>query len=261
VWSTARETGKFEGEDLHLTHTTIEDLDQISGIPGLGKAMNEVGWVVEREDETGIFLPNFKEFNVPKSDAERAKDYREGKKSTVTDSSRKRHGSSRNVRDEKCDFVTPREEKIREEELNPLVSSLRSETVCESFEDLPPTNLTTSQESPARASVHKLKQVNGDHSVAIELLEFLNTKTGKNFRPVPANLKLIEARLASGVEPKRVRQVILRKWREWSGKPDMQNYLRPATLFAATNFEQYLGEIPADTGATIADFFPKETAQ
>ncbi len=82
---------------------------------------------------------------------------------------------------------------------------------------------------------------------ALSLLAFLNEKTGRNYRPVKANLKLIVARLESGVSVTQCRQVIAKKTREWQDDIKMAEYLRPATLFNATKFEQYLGElIPVD---------------
>lgn len=78
---------------------------------------------------------------------------------------------------------------------------------------------------------------------AMEVLQFLNEKTGRTYRPVDTNLKLIMARLKSGATVMDCRQVIAKKTREWKGDPKMVDYLRPATLFNATKFEQYLGEL------------------
>jgi uncharacterized phage protein (TIGR02220 family) len=83
---------------------------------------------------------------------------------------------------------------------------------------------------------------------AREILNFLNQKAGRSFRPVPANLKLIEARLRSGASMADCRGVIARKVREWQGDAKMAKFLRPATLFNATNFEQYLGEKAPEHG-------------
>lgn len=104
VWSAAREHGKFIGEDLVLPFSEIEDLDQMAGAPGVGQAMLFVDWAVQ---ENGVTLPNFKEFNVPMTPAERAKSYRE-RHASVTE-------PSRNLSDENTEIVTPREEKRREE--------------------------------------------------------------------------------------------------------------------------------------------------
>ena len=80
--------------------------------------------------------------------------------------------------------------------------------------------------------------------LAIELLEFLNRKTGRSYRPVETNLALIRARLADGMDPYRLKAMISRKTRAWSSDPTMAPYLRPVTLFNRTKCEQYLGELP-----------------
>lgn len=78
---------------------------------------------------------------------------------------------------------------------------------------------------------------------AQSVLDFLNEKTGRAYRPVDTNLKLITARLRSGATVLQCRQVIAKKAREWQGRAEMTPYLRPATLFNATKFEQYVGEL------------------
>lgn len=75
------------------------------------------------------------------------------------------------------------------------------------------------------------------------VLEFLNRKTGRRYRPVPVNLKLIEARLKTGVTVQDCKTLIVRKCRDWQGDPKMEPYLRPQTLFCASKFEQYLAQI------------------
>jgi uncharacterized phage protein (TIGR02220 family) len=85
---------------------------------------------------------------------------------------------------------------------------------------------------------------------AIEVLEFLNEKTGRNYKPVDANVRMINARLKeySIVE---LRQVVAKKTRDWRHDENMEKYLRPATLFNATNCAQYVGELgqrPVDGG-------------
>lgn len=89
-------------------------------------------------------------------------------------------------------------------------------------------------------------------SQATEILNFLNKKTNRCFRHEDINLKLIVARLKSGVSVDDCRAVIARKFRDWKGT-DMQKYLRPATLFNAMKFEQYLGECVAVTNVQIKE--------
>ena len=74
------------------------------------------------------------------------------------------------------------------------------------------------------------------------ILSFLNEKTGRKYKPVPANLNLISARLKEYTETE-LRQVVAKKCREWGKDDKMAEYLRPKTLFNATNFANYAGEL------------------
>lgn len=76
-----------------------------------------------------------------------------------------------------------------------------------------------------------------------DVLAYLNRTTGRVYRAVDSNLKLIAARLKSGVSVVQMKEVVLHKFDQWKGDAKMDEYLRPATLFNATKFEQYLGEI------------------
>jgi len=78
---------------------------------------------------------------------------------------------------------------------------------------------------------------------ALQVLEFLNEKTGRQYEPVPANLELIIARLQEGATVDDCRAVVAKKCREWCADERMCQYLRPATLFNRTKFAQYRGEI------------------
>lgn len=80
---------------------------------------------------------------------------------------------------------------------------------------------------------------------ALEVLIFLNEKTGRNYEPVEANLKPLMARLREGASVDDLRAVVAKKCREWGGDPKMDIYLRPKTLFTATNFANYKGELAA----------------
>ena len=78
---------------------------------------------------------------------------------------------------------------------------------------------------------------------AIGILNFLNEKTGRHYKPKKVNLDLIIARLKEGTTEEELRQVIAKKCREWTGDATMAMYLRPATLFNRTKFAQYEGEL------------------
>jgi uncharacterized phage protein (TIGR02220 family) len=91
------------------------------------------------------------------------------------------------------------------------------------------------QDTQARANAERRR-------AAKSVLAFLNEKTGKRFREVEANLKLITARLAEFDETM-LRSIIVHRVQLWAADAKMAEYLRPATLFSATNCAQYAGEI------------------
>ena len=75
------------------------------------------------------------------------------------------------------------------------------------------------------------------------VLAHLNNKTGKAFRPLPANLNLISARLAEGATVDECKAVIDSKVIAWSSDDKMKGFLRPKTLFTPSNFASYVGDI------------------
>jgi uncharacterized phage protein (TIGR02220 family) len=85
---------------------------------------------------------------------------------------------------------------------------------------------------------------------AAEVLAHLNEKTERNYKPVLANLSLIAARLKEGATPEECRRVIDAKATEWGSSEKMSKFLRPATLFNATKFAQYVGELASGTRET-----------
>jgi len=71
-------------------------------------------------------------------------------------------------------------------------------------------------------------------------LEYLNVKAGKKFLPTASNLKMVSARIAeSSVDL--CKQVIDAKVVEWGRDAKMRKYIRPLTIFAASNFGSYAG--------------------
>ena len=94
-------------------------------------------------------------------------------------------------------------------------------------------------ETPLSGSALKNGQVRTD---AKDILALLNEKTGRSFKPVDANLKPIMARIRE-YDADTVRQVIANKCGDWIGNPRLSEYLRPKTLFAASNFANYEGAL------------------
>jgi uncharacterized phage protein (TIGR02220 family) len=103
--------------------------------------------------------------------------------------------------------------------------------------------------SPRKRNAKRNEECNAQ---AVEVLQFLNEKTGRQYQPVEANIGMIAARLKGGATVTQCRQVIAKKCREWTGS-EREVYLRPATLFNATKFAQYQGELvvrPEDHGTS-----------
>lgn len=97
--------------------------------------------------------------------------------------------------------------------------------------------------------IHNLKKnQNTLTSQAIDVINFLNETTGRKFRSLDGNnqptshLRLIMDRLKTGVTVQDCKTVIIRKHRDWAGDDKMWPFLRPSTLFRASNFENYFGE-------------------
>tara|TARA_R100000655_G_scaffold109881_1_gene166111 strand:+ start:560 stop:1318 length:759 start_codon:yes stop_codon:yes gene_type:complete len=84
--------------------------------------------------------------------------------------------------------------------------------------------------------------ISPENLAAKETIDYLNQKTGANYRDVEANLKFVRARLAEGATVDEIKAVIDMKAREWSGT-DSAKYLRPETLFNATKYNQYVGQV------------------
>lgn len=81
--------------------------------------------------------------------------------------------------------------------------------------------------------------------ISAEVLDYLNAKAKRNFRNAPTNTKLILDRTKEGATLEDFKAVIDRKCAEWSSNPEMAQYLRPATLFNAQKFNQYVGQLDA----------------
>jgi uncharacterized phage protein (TIGR02220 family) len=84
------------------------------------------------------------------------------------------------------------------------------------------------------------------------VLDHLNAKRHSNYRNTKSNASLITARLNEGYNVECMIRVIDMKNREWSGDSKMEKFIRPATLFNATKFNQYAGELNSvDTNNSI----------
>lgn len=96
-----------------------------------------------------------------------------------------------------------------------------------------------------RTNNQKVKSIVGLRPDALQVLNFLNEKTGRSYEPVPANVEMIVARMKEGASVEDCKAVVAKKCREWATDEKMSIYLRPATLFNRTKFAQYRGELGA----------------
>ncbi len=120
--------------------------------------------------------------------------------------------------------------------------STQAEAEAEAEADKP--IITTLSGKPEKKPPNPQKAINGElKEAATRVLFFLNEKTGRNYRPTPGTLQMIEARMKDGATEGQCRQVIVRKSRDWSTDEKMEQFLRPKTLFNRTNFDNYFGEL------------------
>lgn len=132
LWGVTRHVGKRDGDDMILPKATLSVLDDISGLPGLGAAMESVGWA--KVDERGVSFPRFfSEFNVSpgaKDEDSRAKARERSRRYRAKKAEEERHAHGDVTRDV---TVTPREEKSRGEITNTKTNA--RERVAEKIPD------------------------------------------------------------------------------------------------------------------------------
>lgn len=197
-----------DGQYLNLTDSMI---DRRAGTPGFAAALREVHWL-EGED-MALMIPNFDRHNgntakarALENEAKRLR--RKGKKASNPTTQSPPSGSQNNVGQKRPGDVGQGSDK-------------------------------NDQKSPTREE----KRREEERILLSGLIDYLNKKTGKQFKPVESNIKLLRARLAQGHSSDDIKKVIDRKVAEWMKDPSMVQYLRPATLFNDEKFNQYIGEL------------------
>lgn len=91
----------------------------------------------------------------------------------------------------------------------------------------------------------KGEDMSGRADDVISVIEYLNEKANRSYQAVPANTKLVAARIREGATVDQLKAVIDAKVAEWESDPKMSAYLRPETLFGATKYAQYVGALGA----------------
>lgn len=151
----------------------------------------------------------------------------------------KREADKRTKREQTVDDSTTNEHLITNKEL--LITNQELEIKNYKSE-------ITNQELTTKDQDQKIISSKLDNVVESQvLLNYLNDISGKSFKHVDSNLKLIKARLNEGHSEKDIYAVIDRKVTEWENDPKMAKYIRPATLFNAEKFNQYVGELGVET--------------
>lgn len=84
-------------------------------------------------------------------------------------------------------------------------------------------------------------------SIVVEVLDYLNYKTGKKYSAkAKGNQDIIKPRiLQDKYSLEDFKRLIDNKCADWMDDPEMSKYLRPETLFSKKHFESYLNETPA----------------
>lgn len=96
-------------------------------------------------------------------------------------------------------------------------------------------DLVTQSDAPAEADA----KAESKRDMAISVLRHLNEKAGKSYREVDSNLNTIMVRMGEkGVTKEGCFQMIDRQAQMWKGG-EMEEYLRPETLFRASKFGGY----------------------
>ncbi|PID13906.1 replication protein [Sporosarcina sp. P34] len=100
---------------------------------------------------------------------------------------------------------------------------------------------------PITKELKKLKNkpiVEKNLDVAQSVIQYLNDKTGKQFKAESAaTRKFINGRIKEGYTQDDFIRVIDLKTKQWLNRHDFSTFLRPSTLFNATNFENYVNEL------------------
>ena len=120
------------------------------------------------------------------------------------------------------------------------VTKTKTQTVTE-------TDILSGEKSPDQSAKNNAK----------EILEYLNEKSGRSFKLVASNIKLINSRLID-FTVEELKSVIDKKCDEWLDDPVMSAYVRPETLFNATKCAGYVATPSAGKRTSQAGYKTKQ---
>ena len=99
--------------------------------------------------------------------------------------------------------------------------------------------------------------ISKDNGIYTSVVNHLNSKIHRAFKPSESTKKLIRARIRDGYKLEDFIVVIDKKVSQWLGDEKMDKYLRPCTLFG-TKFENYFNEPEQKPKSKYEKFFKKE---
>lgn len=115
----------------------------------------------------------------------------------------------------------------------PKSTEKHSESIKKHTESIPKANEKHSE-------TYVIRNTNTEY--VIEILKYLNEKTGSHFGETKNNVQLITARLNDGYTVEDFKKVIDKKVKAWKSDSKMCKFLKPSTLFAPSHFDDYLNE-------------------
>lgn len=157
------------------------------------------------------------------------------------------------------------EEDLTEKQKNQLVSeeSKKSKSFFEKAKKPDNDNVNDNENDNDILKDNMSSGTSPDHSEdqSKEIIGYLNQKTGKHFLDKSKDSRsLIRARVREGFTVDDFKKVIDIKAEEWGSDPQMEQYLRPKTLFGA-KFESYLNQRTIAKKATKFSNFTERPAQ
>jgi uncharacterized phage protein (TIGR02220 family) len=172
-----------------------------------------------------------------KEDVDKYHQTAEINKKIAAEREEKRRAAKEQKEEEENEASTKRERRVNEAPDN-LDESTKGSN------EAPPNQepLTTNQE-PLNQGPKDQKNMPSKLDAGKEVIDYLNHKTGSNYQPVPSNTKLVLDRIKEGRTVGEIKAVIDRQCLEWPPGHKQYKYLRPATLFNATKFNNYFGQL------------------
>lgn len=131
------------------------------------------------------------------------------------------------------------------------VINRKSKPRCPLYEESHTTHGVVNEDSTPKGREGKGSYMSDKSDDATKVLAHLNEKTGSNYRAVEANLRLIASRISEGATVEEIKSVIDDRVAAWGSDPKMAEFLRPKTLFNATNFNNYIGAIGKSVGVRV----------